>query len=66
MKREFEIGDVLSVPTDKLVSLRHMDGVYDVLSFMLGRLGASMTIQRLPENIRSRYAGMSPKPGVGQ
>lgn len=30
----FHIGDVLSVTTGRLVSSRHMDGVYDILNFL--------------------------------
>ena len=36
MKKQFYLGDVLSVAIDRLVSLRHMDGVYDILNFMTG------------------------------
>ncbi len=32
----FHIGDVLSVTTERLVSLRHMEGLYDILNFMTG------------------------------
>ncbi len=35
-EREFDLGDVLSVTTGKLVSPRHIGGVYDVLGFMTG------------------------------
>lgn len=34
--KTFHIGDVLSITTGKLVSPRHMDGIYDILNFMLG------------------------------
>jgi len=34
--REFHIGDILSVTTGRLVSPRHIDGVYDILNFMTG------------------------------
>ncbi|WP_323986224.1 DUF7736 domain-containing protein [Microbacterium plantarum] len=34
--REFHIGDVLSVATGTLVSLRHIDGIYDLCNFMTG------------------------------
>lgn len=34
--RSFHLGDVLSVTTGRLVSLRHIDGVYDILGFMTG------------------------------
>jgi hypothetical protein len=34
--RTFHLGDVLTITTGRLVSPRHMDGVYDVLNFMTG------------------------------
>ncbi len=33
-EREFHLSDVLSITTGRLVSLRHMEGEYDVLNFM--------------------------------
>ena len=33
-KKPFHIGDVLSITTGRLVSPRHIDGVYDILNFM--------------------------------
>lgn len=32
----FHIGDVLSITTERLVSPRHIQGVYDILEFMTG------------------------------
>lgn len=34
--REFDLGDILSITDGKLVSPRHMNGVYDILNFMTG------------------------------
>jgi hypothetical protein len=34
--RNFHLGDILSITTKKLVSPRHIDGVYDILDFMTG------------------------------
>lgn len=34
MKRTFHILDVMSITTGRLVSTRHMDGIYDILGFM--------------------------------
>jgi hypothetical protein len=34
--KKFHISDVLSITTGRLVSTRHMDGVYDILNFMTG------------------------------
>jgi hypothetical protein len=34
MSKKFHIGDLLSITTGKLVSPRHMEGIYDILNFM--------------------------------
>lgn len=34
--RTFHLGDVLSVTTGRLVSPRHMGGIYDILNWMTG------------------------------
>lgn len=34
----FHLGDILSITTGKLMSPRHMDGIYDILNFMTGDL----------------------------
>jgi hypothetical protein len=34
--KEFSLGDVLSITTGRLLSERHMDGVYDILNWMTG------------------------------
>ena len=34
--RDFHIGDILSITTGRLVSPRHMDGIYDICNFMTG------------------------------
>ena len=34
--REFHLGDILSITTGRLVSPRHIDGVYDILNWMTG------------------------------
>lgn len=43
--REFHIGDILSITTSRLVSPRHIDGVYDILNFMTGD---NLFTQQLP------------------
>ena len=43
--KDFHIGDILSVTTGKLVSPRHIDGVYDVLGWMTGE---SLMTHQLP------------------
>jgi hypothetical protein len=34
--RTFHLGDILTITTDRLVSPRHVDGIYDILNFMTG------------------------------
>lgn len=34
--KKFHLGDILSITTGRLVSPRHIDGVYDILGFMTG------------------------------
>lgn len=43
--REFHIGDILSVTTGRLVSPRHIGGVYDILGWMVGE---SLMTHQLP------------------
>ena len=50
--RDFHIGDILSVITGRLVSTRHINGVYDILNFMTGE---SLYTHQLPRV--SREAG---------
>lgn len=44
--RSFALADVLSVTTEKLLSRRHMDGIYDILSYMTGQ---SLFTHQLPD-----------------
>lgn len=34
--KQFHIGDVLSITSDKLISLDHIGGVYNILGWMVG------------------------------
>ena len=43
--RTFHLGDILSVTTGRLVSPRHMDGIYDILGWMAGE---SLWTHQLP------------------
>ena len=36
MSRQFELGDILSVTTGRLVSRRHVTALYDLMGFMTG------------------------------
>lgn len=43
--REFDLGDILSATTERLVSPRHVDGLYDLLGYMTGE---SLFTHQLP------------------
>lgn len=34
--RDFHLGDILTITTGRLVSPRHVDGIYDILNWMTG------------------------------
>jgi hypothetical protein len=44
-KKSFALGDILSITTGRLVSTRHMEGVYEILNFMTG---ANLFTHQLP------------------
>jgi hypothetical protein len=45
--REFHIGDILSLITGRLVSPRHMDGIYDMCDFMTGEPNMTHQLPRV-------------------
>ena len=45
--RDFHLGDILSVTTDRLLSPRLIDGVYDILSYMTGESVYTHQLQRI-------------------
>jgi hypothetical protein len=47
--KDFHIGDILSVTTGRLVSPRHIGGVYDILNWMTGE---SLYTHQLPRVCR--------------
>ena len=47
--KSFHISDILSVTTGRLVSSRHMDGIYDILNFLTGD---SLYTHQLPRAMR--------------
>lgn len=47
--KNFHISDVLSITTRRLVSSRHMDGVYDILNFLTGD---NLYTHQLPRAVR--------------
>lgn len=48
MTRDFDLGDILSITTGKLVSPRHVDGIYDILNYMTGD---SLMTHQLPRGM---------------
>ena len=47
--KDFHIGDILSVTTGKLVSPRHIGGVYDILNWMTGENLMTHQLPRVSE-----------------
>lgn len=47
--KDFHIGDVLSVTTGRLVSPRHIGGVYDILNWMTGENLMTHQLPRVSE-----------------
>ncbi|WP_315069326.1 hypothetical protein [uncultured Clostridium sp.] len=43
--KKYHLSDILSVTTGKLVSTRHMGGIYDILNYMTG---ANLKTEQLP------------------
>jgi hypothetical protein len=61
----FHIGDILSVTTERLVSERHMAGVYDVLNFLTGDSLYTHQLPRANEEVadwvRAQYPQLFPE-----
>jgi hypothetical protein len=47
--KDFHIGDILSVTTGRLVSPRHIGGVYDILNWMTGENLMTHQLPRVSE-----------------
>lgn len=50
--REFHIGDILSITTGRLVSPRHVEGIYDILAYMAGEDVWTHQIPRISEEAK--------------
>lgn len=50
--REFHLGDILSVTHDRLVSPRHVEGVYDILGYMSGESLLTHQLPRVADEAR--------------
>lgn len=60
-KRQFHIGDVLSITTGRLVSPRHIDGVYDILNFMTGDDVFTHQLPRASDECKPYLVGQFPQ-----
>lgn len=58
--REFHLGDILSITTGRLVSLRHMDGVYEILNFLTGDNLFTHQLPRAYREMRPRLLAQHP------
>ena len=58
--REFHLGDILSITTHRLVSPRHMDGVYDILNFMSGDDLMTHQLPRVCDEMKPRLLAQHP------
>jgi hypothetical protein len=50
--RQFHLGDLLSITDGRLVSPRHIDGVYDVVDYVTGQQHMTHQLPRAAEAIR--------------
>jgi len=60
LKRDFHLSDVLSATTGRLVSTRHMDGIYDIMGFVTGdpgisTIGLAMEFERVKGEILNQH-----------
>ena len=73
MTKDFDISDILSITTERLVSTRHVEGVYDILNFMTGenlmthalprasRICAPALLKQHPKLRKVDVKGVNPK-----
>lgn len=59
--REFDLGDVLSITTGRLVSRRHIGGVYDILGFMTGESLMTHQLPRASDECQPRLLEQHPQ-----
>jgi hypothetical protein len=58
--REFDLSDILTVTTGKLVSTRHIDGVYDILNYMTGENLFTHQLPRASDECKPRLVRQYP------
>src|SRR5689334_18205809 len=59
--KEFHISDILSITTGRLVSTRHMGGVYDILGWMTGESLYTHQLPRVAGEARPVILAMHPQ-----
>ena len=59
-QRTFALGDILSITTGRLVSERHMDGIYDILNYMTGQNLFTHQIPRAMDHCRPVLEALYP------
>lgn len=59
--KQFHLGDILSITTGRLVSPRHMEGVYDILNFMTGDNLFTHQLGRASNECRPHLLAQHPK-----
>ena len=60
MPREFDLGDVLTITTGRLVAARHIDAVYDLLGYMTGDTLWTHQLPRAADECRPRLLEQHP------
>lgn len=58
--RDFDLGDVLSVTTGRLVSPRHITGVYDILGYMTGERLMTHQLPRASDQVKPEILRQHP------
>lgn len=59
-ERKFHLGDILTITTGRLVSPRHVDGIYDILGFMTGDDLFTHQLLRAMDECREPLLGQHP------
>ena len=60
MSRQFELGDVLTITTGRLVASRHIEAVYDLLGFMTGDTLWTHQLPRVAEECKPHLVAQHP------
>jgi hypothetical protein len=61
MGKRFDLSDVLSITTGRLVSTRHIDGVYDILGYMTGEAPFTHQLPRFSDECRPHLLRQHPQ-----